>query len=392
MAFGFDAFGNPTGSQSEFGQPTSTGSRAQPQPVGPPVAGPPDPNATPTAGFDPLKPYATNDTFKKIQSAYTTFLGRTPDYDEIMENWSYAVYDPIQADDAISKIQNSPEAQAYKTKQAVTTQPPVTPVMPFAQPQQQPASQDPFASIGGGVQLPTGEWVPKGHPLAQGVTTSGGTTSSTTLSYDPTFTPMLQAIGISPVASTNFTPPVQNQFAPQISALMQAILAKPETLNAEAVNTLKRQNIEEANSIAKQFAQRSEQDTANRGMFNSGQRIEQGRLIDESTLNSIIRGNRAVDLEKVSRDRQDQLAALTMADALASGDVDRFGKQYESYMGGFGTAADAYTKAKNLKVQQDIASLENALGWGRVTSGDQQFYAGLANTNENALLRAILGL
>lgn len=80
---------------------------------------------------------------------------------------------------------------------------------------------DPFASQGGGVQLPNGGWVDKNNPAAAGASTGGNTpapsfASYSTLSYDPVnapaFTaPTRKAAGAAPVfnAPKAFAAPTQ---------------------------------------------------------------------------------------------------------------------------------------------------------------------------------------
>lgn len=65
-----------------------------------------------------------------------------------------------------------------------------------------PPTNDPFAAIGGGVQLPTGEWVPKGHPLAASAAAAPSAPQATTVRQPAqTLTPAPAQNSADPFAS-----------------------------------------------------------------------------------------------------------------------------------------------------------------------------------------------
>lgn len=86
---------------------------------------------------------------------------------------------------------------AGQTATAATTAAPATAAATAAK-----ASADPFAAMGGGVQLPGGEWVPKDHPLAK---TAGATPATTAATGGTATTGTTTTAGATPAATA---PPI----------------------------------------------------------------------------------------------------------------------------------------------------------------------------------------
>ncbi len=94
-------------------------------------------------------------------------------------------------------------------------------------------------------------------------------------------------------------------------ALLDSILAHPETLGLAQIAQMKEQQKEQALLGQQQQQQLFDQSSANRGTLGSGygEAFTRGNM--QEAINAILSGNRAVDLQAAQTNRNDQLNALT---------------------------------------------------------------------------------
>lgn len=206
-----------------------------------------------------------------------------------------------------------------------------------------PQGVDPFAAIGGGVFV-NGGWVPKDHPLAQGVKTSTKTTTETRngseVGYGGLYAPPANAaytapdLGAPEISATpatyqagQLTPfaSITDSFADVNSQQKQAVmdaLLNP-SMSATNVAQLKEREKEQALAMQEQLLSQAMQRGASRGTVGGGYTAGLERRIGSDALNSIIGSNREVDLAKMTQDRKDLIDAVGLAETYQQGTFGR---------------------------------------------------------------------
>lgn len=223
-----------------------------------------------------------------------------------------------------------------------------------AQPIDTGGSIDPVHNVGGDtppgpgwVRTPDGlGWVPPNHPLANQTATK--TTSSTQGTYGGLYAPPADAKysysgalqGQTSPTYGGFNYQVQKsnlyspgQFADYTPADMGGVddASRDAVLNAlntrsmtpEGVAQLKEQGKEQSLSMADQLRDRTMRDAASRGVTSGGATGRSLRDIDTSLADSVLSGNRATDIQKMTQDRKDILDALGAAEAFKAGEGTR---------------------------------------------------------------------
>jgi hypothetical protein len=260
---------------------------------------------------------------------------------------------PVQGDGKIPP----PSAPAPQVGQTLAgANPPVGDVKPGPTQVAPQGGTDPFAAMGGGVRLPTGEWVPKNHPLAQsggqipqvpglqpapgmgvngpqnlGPTNLGNTPFSTyTGSTFNTATPE----GYTADQFSQFTRPDQAAGNAGIANLMQAILGNPESMGADTVNAMKNSAKETALLQAKQAAMRAQNNAAARGTAGGGFAGALDRRINDAASSEILRNNRDVDIAAAQTNFRDRLNALSAGDSVLNNQMGREATAFDSLLRG----------------------------------------------------------
>lgn len=97
----------------------------------------------------------------------------------------------------------------------------------------------------------------------------------------------------------------------QQTALMQQILAHPQTMGQQQQDQLAEQQKESANSMMKQFQGQQQQQLVGRGFGpNSGQQQQMQQQGQQDMMSQILSGRRDIALKAAQQNRQDELGAL----------------------------------------------------------------------------------
>ncbi len=274
---------------------------------------------------------------------------------------------------------------------------PAAPTTPATAPA--PAATGAIPSPGPGwVQIPGGGWVPPDHPLAatagaQATTPGAAAGSALTGPYAPpprpagteytptpitgtlpTYTPQTFAgslPGYTPTTfsgalpsytATNispFTAPDQAATNASESALLQQILANPQTLTPQVVSQLMEQQKETAVTGRQQAMDRLWSDAAARGTLPGGYTQASARRVEDATLRDILGGQRDISIRAAEQNRADQIAALAAAESVQTGQATRATSLYDALLSGqqaqakegqfaYGAGVDAATFAQKL--------------------------------------------
>jgi len=133
---------------------------------------------------------------------------------------------------------------------------------------------------------------------------------------------------------SQFAGPDQQQTTAMQNSLMQAILGNPETLGPQQLAQLKEKQKEAALMQEQQGLALAQQFAAQRGTTNGAALAGLLSQIRGETGNSIITGNRDLDLAAMQQNRADQLAALGMSDSLMSGQMSRASQGFQNTLAG----------------------------------------------------------
>lgn len=262
---------------------------------------------------------------------------------------------------------------------------------------QQPITVDPFAAVGGGVQIPGGGWIPKGMatPAQLGAAAPAAPTAPTyaNLSYvgGPTNTGPQAAgtplqgmnLGNNPFATYQasehnvaipqlgqlpaayggsqfgqFATPDQQQTQGMQNSLMQAILGEGGTMNPQVLAALKEKQKEAALLMQTQGMQGAAQSAAARGMTNGGAFAGQQRALEGDTMNRVLTGNRDLDIAAAEQNRQDQLNALSASNQMLSGQMDRATQGFGAQLAGQTAQAGDTRAASQDAIQRAIQGFD----------------------------------
>jgi hypothetical protein len=208
---------------------------------------------------------------------------------------------------------------------------------------------DPFAAMGGGVQLPGGQWVPRNHPLAaQGQPAPAGPATGAAPGAPPAPYAGYQPAPTRP-ANTAYQGTNINVGLPQGTSatqfqqwdgynegeqgalqrqLIEQVLRNPHTMNDQVVAQLKERQKESADSIRNQTQGAATSRAAARGVLGGGTNEAQNGRIASDFGEHLLGAYRDIDIARVGQDRADELGALQASDTLLNS--------------GFGRAADSY--------------------------------------------------
>lgn len=242
--------------------------------------------------------------------------------------------------------------------------------VPIQAPPLQPANpNDPFAAMGGGVQLPGGGWVPKNHPLAQqaGPTAGGPTTPGTPGTNPTTGQPTNQAGVLGGTATAGAQTP-QGQPTTVASAFQQALINRLAPQDISSQNPAIKGSIAanrnaEARGLKQTQSAMAERAaaTGQAGGFESGLR----QAIGESAgRQGQYEGNALYNLHQ---QQQQQLS-----DALGLGGT-MLSDQQRQDLQRYGLDLDATLRREGLNAQTSLGNREldvrNTLGMGQLDLG-----------------------
>lgn len=275
---------------------------------------------------------------------------------------------------------------------------------------------DPFAASGGGTNV-NGNWIPNSNPAEiarqralagqSGSTTGSAPTGApgapsfqfgaapgapTGTTYTPGQLPgstqsaysASQFSGSTPEAYketqfSQFSGPNQQQTDDSQTALINRILANPESMSPQMVAQLKGVQQDSATSMAKQLQDQLGENVASRGLSSGGGFANSNaRRIGENSISQILGANRDIDIQKAQTDRSDQLNALGAASDVMSGQMNRASQGYQNTLAGqsaqagegkFTTQSNLDRNSQDLQ-RQGMQADENYRGWGSQKSLD----------------------
>jgi hypothetical protein len=118
------------------------------------------------------------------------------------------------------------------------------------------------------------------------------------------------------------------------NGLIQQLLANPHSMSAQGVGQLKQRQMEDAMAMQQQLSGQMAQRYASRGTMGGGSFGADGRRLGADTMETILGGNRDIDIAKMQQDRADELGVIGaaqdvyktgLAGQMAQSDENRFG-------------------------------------------------------------------
>ena len=180
------------------------------------------------------------------------------------------------------------------------------------------------------------------------------------------------------------------------NALLQQVMANPQSMSPEIVAQLKEQQKEQALSMQQQTMEQLQQAFAGRGMGQSGNLDMQRRRIADDTVGQILGGQRQIDIAAGQTNLQDRLNALQAAEQTMTGQSNRGLAGYQAQLAGQQAQAGEGYKQYGSQADSTRFALERALqGEGLKQAGAQsalnfgQAQAGITNMgNQTAMQQA----
>lgn len=188
-------------------------------------------------------------------------------------------------------------------------------------------------------------------------------------------------------AQTSYNPTVTAQTLssnPGVSSLMNSILAKPDTLDANTIAQMKEQQKEQALLMGKQNNDALTQSILARGGgasggLGSGFANAARTANDWATNNAILEGNRNIDVQVPQINRAAELGALTAAGGVNTSDLNA-----DAFNAGQGQAAAASAQQANQDMwTRALAAAQAAQSAYGQDVSNSQFKAGLGFNYDN---------
>lgn len=246
-----------------------------------------------------------------------------------------------------------------------------------AAPQPSTASGAPTTPVTASGQIP-----PPAPPTPPAVGSQNDARTANTTAPMPTYQAATFQNTLGPQAQiSQFHGPDQSNANAQQTALMNAIMANPQTMDANTVAQMKEAQKEQALLLGQQNMGAYTQAAIGRGTLGSGQ-TDAFRMGNNTNVNNaVLSGNRSTDLAAIAANRQDQLNALSASSGLAQ---DQLGR-----------ATSAYGTGLQGQLAQDSSNLSHAnfgLGVDQANANQQQLaYQSQAAANNAAAGRAQQG-
>jgi hypothetical protein len=160
-----------------------------------------------------------------------------------------------------------------------------------------------------------------------------------------------------------------------MSGLMAQLMANPNSMSDQGVAQLKEQQKEQALSMQQQLQAQGGQQAASLGTYGSGQQLANDQRFREGTMNSVLSGNRAIDLQKMMQDRTDQLGVLNAGQGLTNSLTNQAQGNYGATLQGQGAQANQnlqQQQSQAAQVQFDLQRQMNQEGLNQSQAGSQQ--------------------
>jgi len=265
-----------------------------------------------------------------------------------------------------------------------------------------PSSPDPFTAMGGGVQLPGGEWVPKDHPLAATARPAG---------------PAPTAPGAAPGAPTSQagvlnTPAVAGaqtqQGAPTTvaGAFQQALVNRLAPQDITSQNPAIKGSIAANRNAEQRGLSRTQEALAERGAATGqvgAQETGLRQAIGESAgRQGAYEGNALFGLQQMQNANQTDALGLggNMLNSQQGQDLQRYGIDTDAALRREGLGAQTSLGNRELDIRNSLGQGNLGLGYAGLAQGGQQFGQQLganlgvqqAQLNQQALLALLGGL
>ena len=164
---------------------------------------------------------------------------------------------------------------------------------------------------------------------------------------------------------TEFQSPGQSQdnaaIQGQMSGLMQAILANPQTMNPTAVAQMKERNKEANLNAQTQLQQQLQQNQVGRNTAGGGYAQALQRQLGSDTMGNVITGNRDIDLAALDRNRQDELNALQAGQGFLTNTADRGIAEYQARLAGEQLQAGDARNVSQDALQRALAGFDTSM-------------------------------
>lgn len=161
---------------------------------------------------------------------------------------------------------------------------------------------------------------------------------------------------------------------PMTLALMQRILANPESLDANTVAQMKARSKEGALAMADQLRGAAGNDVAGRGFSGKGGvQAAANREIDSELLNSIINSNRETDINAATQNFADRLNAVGAADSLMNNAETRAGMADARRLSDAGFRFDQMNADRGANLQEFLGRSGVNLDRDRLNETSRQF-------------------
>lgn len=263
-----------------------------------------------------------------------------------------------------SAIDNTPEAQAARAKQTQQATPTPTPTPPPT-----PAATGSPVTANGQIPPQAPGLQPAPQPATRGA--------------EPNQTRYVQKVDLSSVPAyqkTNFNVPIPTGYKaganlPTVdpfagpdqsgndasqNALMQAILANPQTMNPTVIAQMQEANKEQALLTQMQEQQQADSGAAASGRLGSGYAAASTAARRQAAIDSILKGNRDINMGAVATNRADELNALGASEALASGQLGRQTSAYGAKLAGNNAALQSAIAGEGFKQAEADSAFRNA--------------------------------
>lgn len=313
-----------------------------------------------------------NPAYDEIGGYFKNLTGKDATQEQVSQ-WGNKLDDNYRAN-IQNAIYQTPEAQAYRKAQTST----VDPTQPKAE---EPAAEAQQASAPTTPVTATGGIPPPAAPAAApvGPKAVAGNRNIADVAAMPTYQAQSFTNSLTPTDISQYAAPDQSHVNGQQNTLLDAIMAHPETMDANTIAQLKEQQKEQALLLGQQDMGQYSQNAVARGTLNSGQTQGYRANSANNINNAILSGNRATDLAAIAQNRQDQLNALGASTGVAQ---DQLGRSTQAY----GTGLQG-------QMAQDSSKLSHAqfgLGVDQANAQQKQLeFQSQADSNNSAFARAL---
>lgn len=160
--------------------------------------------------------------------------------------------------------------------------------------------------------------------------------------------------------------------------LVSNMLANPHTLTPQVIEQMKQKSMEEALLGNQQAQQQAAEEAAASGFsLNGGRAAAQQRASNDMMMNAILGQNRDLEVQASQQNRQDEINAAQLSEAILGGQVGRGSQVYGDILAGQNANRGDYWTGKAQELQKYGIDQGVAVDTSRIASGDRQFNARL---------------